>query len=476
MAQNPNTAGADRLVWRDLFRDGRGMTTFILNLGVLLHAIVLLLISTVMPSVVEDIGGLPYYAWVTMLYMLSSIIGAACGGPVAAKLGSRHAYALAGAIFLVALVGCALAPNMAVLLFARTVQGFGGGLLNAQSFGFVSRLYHGNLRPYMLSTLTATWTLAALLGPLFGGIAAEIGWWRAAFWMIVPFAATFIALVWRYMAQSIAAGSATAFPVGRLALLGTGVLCVGIMGNIDSMPARFALLMVAILFVLRTFQTDRGAANRLFPSNPLSVTTMVGTGYWMVFLISVTYTALVVYLPLALQVLHGTSPLFAGYFNAIITVAWATGSVAVTTWRGRWELLALADGPVLMAAAFYALAAGLTELPLAGIALLLALAGFGLGAGNLHIVKWIMAAALPGEEGITGSSMVTMRALGVTFGAAAAGVIANAAGLGQGISIETVGTATVWILWFIALATSAMAMFGFRALRLVGNPEPAIAE
>ena len=87
-----------------------------------------------------------------------------------------------------------------------------------------------------------------------------------------------------------------------------------------------------------------------------------------------------------------------------------------------------------------------------------------------------MAAALPGEEGITGSSMVTMRALGVTFGAASAGVIANAGGLGGGISDETVSTATVWILWFIALATTVMAMFGFRALKLVRDPEPAIAE
>ena len=89
MAQDPNTAGADKQVWRDLFRDGRGMTTFILNLGVLLHAIVLLLISTVMPSVVEDIGGnrsTSLLHWAARSVIRSIAI---CGGVATPKASSR---------------------------------------------------------------------------------------------------------------------------------------------------------------------------------------------------------------------------------------------------------------------------------------------------------------------------------------------------------------------------------------------------
>jgi len=61
--------------WIDVLRDGRAVYTVVLNLGIGLHAIDVFVIATVMPAVVADIGGVAYYAWSTMLYMVASIVG-----------------------------------------------------------------------------------------------------------------------------------------------------------------------------------------------------------------------------------------------------------------------------------------------------------------------------------------------------------------------------------------------------------------
>src|SRR5438445_333715 len=60
--------------WTALFRDGRGIYVVALNLGIGLHAIDVFVISTVMPAVVRDLGGVAFYAWATMLYMIASIM------------------------------------------------------------------------------------------------------------------------------------------------------------------------------------------------------------------------------------------------------------------------------------------------------------------------------------------------------------------------------------------------------------------
>src|ERR1700752_3024964 len=86
--------------WQGLFRPDLGAFTVILNLGIGLHAVDVFVISTVMPTVVRDIGGHSFYAWSTMLYMVASIVGAASGGPLKAALGPRKGYALGGLLFL----------------------------------------------------------------------------------------------------------------------------------------------------------------------------------------------------------------------------------------------------------------------------------------------------------------------------------------------------------------------------------------
>ena len=115
--------------WIDLFRNGRGKWTLLLNLGVGLHALDVFIINTIMPSIVADIGGISYYAWASMIYMVGSIVGAAAGYHMRVRFGKRNGYLWSGLVVLLGTIGCAIPPDMFLLLIARFVKGLGGGFV-----------------------------------------------------------------------------------------------------------------------------------------------------------------------------------------------------------------------------------------------------------------------------------------------------------------------------------------------------------
>ena len=449
----PTDEGGNEAAWGDLLRGGRALQTLAINLGVTLHATVILIVATVMPTVVADIGGVAYYAWVTMLYMIGSIIGAASASPLNRRFGLRYGYVLAGAVYLAGNVGSALAPDMAVLLVSRTIAGYGGGLILALSWSIVGELFPANIRSRHFAVVNVTWTAGAMLGPLIGGIAAEFEQWRLAFWFMVPLALIFIPLAWVALPASSETREASPFPLFRLTLLGAGVLCVGISGNVSGIGARALFLALAIVLVACTFQLDAREENRLFPSRPMSLHSAVGAGYWTLVLFTMAYTTVAIYLPLVLQVLKGTTPLVAGYFNAVLSISWSVGSIISANWRGRWQEFALVGGPVMMVAGLATLGLAIADMTLMEIALVITFLGFGVGFCSLHVTTQLMLVARAGEESITASSQTTMRSLGVAFGAAAAGLIANTAGLENGITPETVEAAARWMFSLDAVAS-----------------------
>ena len=69
MTEISSAEGAPQ-TWLDLLRDGRAAPSILLNVGVVLHGINIMIVSTIMPSVVVDIGGLSFYAWPSMIYMV----------------------------------------------------------------------------------------------------------------------------------------------------------------------------------------------------------------------------------------------------------------------------------------------------------------------------------------------------------------------------------------------------------------------
>ena len=475
MASRPAAAEVEKADWIELFRGGRTLYTLLVMLGTALHALQILVIAIVMPTVVADIGGAAYYTWPAMLYVIGSIIGAASVGPVWSAFGARRGYVLSGTLFLLATIGSALAPDMGWLIAARGLQGYAGGLVTGGGMALISGLFDERLRTRILAMYQGVWMVAQLFGPAVGGAFAEIGWWRGSFWTMVPIILGFIAIAWLKLPDQLAGQKDKArpggFPIFRLGLLTAGVFCVALAGPVESNALRAVLIAGAVGLVWLTFRLDRAADNRLYPARAFSLRSPVGLGLWIVLLIGLVQTTVPLFMPLLLQVVHGVTPLFVSFVSVVISLGWTVGTFAVSGWSGARERAALWVGPLLMMAGLGVITLT-AQLPLLWLLTLAAFVlGLGVGTHNVHLLARTMAAAEPGEERITASAMPSLRSMGTAFGAALAGMLSTIAGLGNATQPDAVGGAITFVYAVNLVPLTIAALLMIRFVR----PRPGVA-
>ena len=452
--------------WSALFHGRHLVYTLLLTLSIGIHALGMHMLGTVLPSIVADLGGAAFYAWATLLYTIASIIGTVCGGLITARLDLRRGYLVGALVLLGGSVGCATAPHIAVLLLARMLQGLGSGLLVAIAYSMVSELYVDVLRPRVLSAISGMWGVAALLGPMVGGMFAASGWWRGAFWATMPVLVPLSILAWYTLPPVGVNAGAGPVPLLRLALLGIGVLGVATSGQVTSLVLRLALIGSATVFVGWAFYLDARAANRLFPSQPLSLKTSVGIASWIFLLFGITTSQATVFLPLIVHVLYGVSLLEAGYITALLSIAWTIMALYSAGLLERWVRVVIVLGPLVIVGGSVGLTLSMAHGPLLLLGIGVSLMGAGIGVCFAHISSWSIAAARPGESVLTASSIPTIQSLGIAFGAAIAGLVANTAGLATDISPATVAAAATWVYRLGIIAPAILAVLAWRLVRL----------
>ncbi len=434
-----------KYTWADLFREGRAAYTISLTLAVSLHAMDAFIVSTVMPSVVREIGGAQFYTWVVMLYMTASIVGAASGAPVRLILGTRNGYVAAGLVFLAGTVLASIATNMGVLLSARVVQGLGAGLIVSQNTALISELFPGNLRTRMIAMNGMVWATAAVFGPTVGGLFDQLGMWRGAFWFAIPIILGFTFVAARVIPEGGRDANRRRFPVGRVAVLGAGVLVVAVSGIVDELPLRILALVAGLAIIWASFRSDRNASNKIFPSKPFSFVGAIGPAYWVFVLIVVAPVCVGTFMPLTYRVVYGLSPLASGYLGASLALAWSASGILTAGANLVWQRVFIVLGSTLAGLGILGIAISVGTWSWQVVTAFQLVAGFGVGMSMSHLMNWTMTLAAPGEESITAGSIHTVRSLGIAVAAAAAGLVANLGGLGDGISRETVIRAVSWV-------------------------------
>jgi predicted MFS family arabinose efflux permease len=230
--------------------------------------------------------------------------------------------------------------------------------------------------------------------------------------------------------------------------------------------------MTAIALIGLTFRLDRRAADNLFPRGALSVSAPIGLALWILALHGMTQTSVTLFLPLLLQVVHQVSPVVINFLSIVISMGWTTGTFTVSGWSGKRERLALLSGPVIATTGLACLTAVALLPGLALMTLSAFVMGIGIGVYNVHLVARAMDSVAADEYRSTASALTSVRSIGTAFGAAIAGVVANAAGLGGAIEPGAVGNAvtTVYIFCCIPFGLAALLMFRFVRIAL-SKPE-----
>lgn len=457
--------------WGELLLGRNAARSLALSGGIALYATNTYIATTILPSVVAEIGGLELYAWSTTLYVVASILGSALTSKLLLRSGPRLAYAVATLVFMAGVMICALAPSMPVMLVGRSIQGLGGGVLLALCYSMIQLVFEERLWPRAMALVSGMWGVATLVGPAVGGVFAEMDAWRYAFGAMVPVSLAYIVLTSRALPpRDPTAATATRLPVAQLVLLAAAVLAV-CAGSVSPLPSwnLLGIATCAVLVLLLIRQESR-ASVRLLPRDALKFSTPLCALYATTCLLVIGMSS-EIFMPYFLQHLHGQSPLVAGYMAALMAAGWTVSEILSSGWTGRGAHRALLAGPLLIVAGLVILAiatptaSGGDWVLLAPICLGLFLVGFGIGLGWPHLLTRILQVASAQDQDTAASSITTLQLFAMALGAALAGVISNMAGINDAAGDAGVANAARWLFAVFTLAPMLALVMAVRATR-----------
>jgi MFS family permease len=437
-------AKTEAIGWRDLVVEGRLPRFALVCAGTWLGAADELVTATIMPSAASEIGGYSAFGWAVAIFLLGSILGGATAGRFSQRLGLKSAMAAAGAAYALGCAASALAPSMVFFLAGRLLQGLGGGWVVGLSYVAVTSLFPQSLWSRVLSGLAGVWGVATLVSPLIGGLFAQAGFWRGAFWFFALQGVGYIAAVSLLVPASAAADRKAAQPpFAQVAVLALAIAAIGGAGFLRSpvLAAASALAGVAGLAIF--LRIDIASPAHLLPRSIGDPKSAAATGLFMVFSLNVATVSFSVYGTALLQRLYGAPPILAGYILGGGAAAWTVAALAIAG-RGSGR------GPIRIGVAMIALGqAGLMlAVPHGSVGLigLLTLAtGTGFGLAWAFVASRIVANTPDADRALASASVPTASMIGAAVGAAAAGAIASSLGFGREMSLAHASAAGFWL-------------------------------
>jgi EmrB/QacA subfamily drug resistance transporter len=404
------------------------------------------IINVALPSIGSTLhANAAQQQWVVSGYALAFGMVPIIAGRLGDDRGRRRMLLVGIAGFVVTSLLAGIAPNPAVLLGARLLQGLSGGLINPQVSGLVQQLFPLRERGKAFGLIGLNVGLAQALGPVLGGVIIAIGGtalgWRLTFLINVPVGTLAFALAWRLLPRDPAHTG-----VRRLDLPGAALLAAGLAGvlfpvveyDADRKASRLLLIAPAVLVIALFGWWERGPGRRR--GHPLIDTSLFrirsysdGLGLALLYFAGFTGTALV--LSLFLQNGLGFSALQAGLtassFAAGLAIGAPVGGRFVNR-RGR-QVLVVALGTFVVGIIAAVVSVHLTagHVSSTDVALLLAPALFLAGLGGGSVITPNQALSLAEVEVSGGSTAGGMLQTAQRVGAAIGAAVLSAVFYGQ---------------------------------------------
>jgi MFS family permease len=451
--------------WRDVISGERLPRFALICVGVWLNAAETLMTATIMPSVAADIRGYAWFGWVVAIYLVGSIVASATAGRLALRLGLKRSLALGGVTYALGCAAGALAPSIGFFIAGRLLQGVGGGWVVGLCFVAVTRLFPQGLWSRVLSALAGVWGVASLISPLVGGLFAQAGFWRGAFWLFAAQGVLFVIAAAALVPAPAPSADEEPPPSGRisisaLATLTAAILAIGAAGLTAGLSASLLLATAGIGLLALFFFLNARSAAPLVPAEAADPRTGTGAGLMVIFCMCAGTASITAYLPALLQTLYGVSPIAAGYILVSEAMAWTVVAFLVASRSSSSVFIRLGGAGIVLGVAAFALVTprgGATMVPLCAM-----LEGASFGILWAFNIARLVANAPPDEQAIASSSAPTMQSIGTAVGSAASGVIANLLGFGHGLDLERARAGGFWLFAAFLPLTALGALAAWR--------------
>ncbi|HEY5339826.1 MAG TPA: MFS transporter [Candidatus Aquilonibacter sp.] len=354
-----------------------------LALGVFAGALDLGVLSPALPAIGRQFG-VPTgdLAWIFTIYLLVTVASITIASTLADRLGRRSVYMGCVSLFAVGSILAITAPNYEIFLLARAIQALGAGGVFPVATAAIGDVVPPEKRGSALGLVAATWGLAAILGPTFGGLVTHFVSWRWIFTLNLPLAAVVL-----YLAKRNVPSTAPRVR-GPLDVLGLSLLCVGLLLVMDGLTtARLITVLLGACVLTGFVFWERSIESPVVPLSLFTSPQLAKT-----YLLEVTIGMLegsLFFIPTVIVGAQGLSYAAAGLIaalGALVFVIVIPASGRALDKIGSRDVLIV--GTILTEIGLAIFALGFHSLALTIVAMIVAGCGFGalLGAPTRYIV------------------------------------------------------------------------------------------
>jgi MFS family permease len=413
-----------------IWAPARRQLTAGLVLAVTFVAFEALAVATVLPVVGRHLGDLRLYGWVFSAFLLASLIGIEVAGTLADRVPLRRPMLAGLVLFALGLVIGGTAPDMAVLVAGRAVQGLGAGVVPAVAYVAISRCYPEESRPRMFAVLSTAWVVPGLVGPGIAALVAAAVGWRWVFLGLLPLviaAGILVVLALRNVPPPASPGTATAPYLAVLGVVaGSGTVLASLTSGVVPIVAAGGIAGGTLLAV----SLGRLISTRNLSARPGLAVTILSRS-----LLTCCFFAGDAYVPYAIVTVRHAPTTLAALALTASTLTWTAGSWAQARWIARWGPRRLVrPGECLVALGLGVMCVVLLPpVPPALAVAAWALAGAGIGTAYAPLSVTTLDRAAAGEEGRATSALQLCDVLGQAIGTGVAGaIVAATARIGHG--------------------------------------------
>ncbi|MEU3374153.1 MFS transporter [Streptomyces sp. NPDC006660] len=400
-----------------------------LLLGMLLAALDQTIVSTALPTIVSDLGGMEHLSWVVTAYMLASTAATPLWGKLGDQYGRKKLFQAAIVIFLIGSALCGVAQNMGQLIGFRALQGLGGGGLMVLSMAIVGDLVSPRERGKYQGLFGAVFGATSVLGPLLGGFFTEQLSWRWVFYINLPIGVVAL-LVIAAVLHIPARGTRHTIDYLGTFLIASVATCLVLVASLGGTTWPWAsaqiigLAVLGVVLLVAFVAVERRAVEPVLPLKLFRIRTFTLVAL-ISFIVGFAMFGAMTYLPTFLQVVQGISPTMSGVHMLPMVLGMlltSTASGQIVSRTGRWKAFPIAGTAVTTVGLL--LLHRLTETSSTWeMSVYFFVFGAGLGLVMQVLVLVVQNAVDYADLGVATSGATFFRSIGASFGVAIFGTI-----------------------------------------------------